>query len=119
MTDEEIALVYERAGSLTTYANDVIAYVTEKAVKENVIPKGYKLTTTKTHRKIGDEALAADTLIKKGFSKDDIYKPSSLKSIAQLEKLGQKGQVASLLGDLIVRPDGEPKLVKEIGRAHV
>lgn len=118
LTDEEIALVYERAGSLTTYANDVIAYVTEKAVKENVIPKGYKLTTTKTHRKIGDEALAADTLIKKGFNKDDIFKPSSLKSIAQLEKLGQKGQVASILSDLIVRPEGEPKLVKDTNDAQ-
>lgn len=113
LTDEEIAIVYERAGSLTTYANDVIAYVTEKAVKENVIPKGYKLTTTKTHRKIGDENLAATTLIEKGFPKDEIYKPASLKSIAQLEKLGQKGEVASLLGDLIVRPEGEPKLVKD------
>lgn len=118
LTDEEIALVYERAGSLTTYANDVIAYVTEKAVTENVIPKGYKLTTTKTHRKIGDEALAADTLIKKGFNKEDIFKPSSLKSIAQLEKLGQKGQVASILGDLIVRPEGEPKLVKDTNDAQ-
>ena len=117
LSDEEIALVYERAGSLTTYANDVIAYVTEKAIKENVIPKGYKLTTTKTHRKISDEALAAHALIEKGFSKEDIYKPATLKTIAQLEKLGQKGQVAGLLGDLIVRPEGEPKLVKEIGGA--
>jgi hypothetical protein len=113
LSDEEIDLVYSRAGSLTTWANDVLAFVTERAVKENVVPKGYKLTTTKTHRKIGDEALAASALIEKGFNKEDIYKPVSLKSIAQLEKLGQKGQVASLLGDLIIRPDGEPKLVKD------
>ena len=57
--------------------------------------------------------MAATTLIEKGFSKEDIYKPAGLKSVAQLEKLGQKGQVAALLGDLIVRPDGEPKLVKD------
>jgi hypothetical protein len=113
LSDEEIDLVYSRAGSLTTWANDVLAFVTERAVKENIVPKGYKLTTTKTHRKIGDEALAASALIEKGFNKEDIYKPVSLKSIAQLEKLGQKGQVASLLGDLIIRPDGEPKLVKD------
>jgi hypothetical protein len=118
LSDEEIDMVYARAGSLTTWANDVLAYVTERAVKENIVPKGYKLTTTKTHRKIGDEALAASALIEKGFSKDDIYKPVSLKSIAQLEKLGQKGQVASLLGDLIIRPEGEPKLVKDANNAE-
>jgi hypothetical protein len=117
LTDDEIALVYSRAGSLTTWANDVMAYVTDRAVNDNVVPKGFKLTTTKTHRKISDDAMAATTLIEKGFSKDDIYKPASLKSIAQLEKLGQKGQVASLLGDLIVRPDGEPKLVKDVNTA--
>ena len=118
LTDDEIDLVYSRAGSLKTWANDVESYITERAVKDNVIPKGYKLTTTKTHRKIGDEVLAATALIEKGFSKDDIYKPASLKSIPQLEKLGQKGQVAGLLGDLIVRPDGEPKLVKDTNQAE-
>jgi hypothetical protein len=118
LNDEEIDLVYSRAGSLRTWANDVEAFITERAVKENVIPRGYKLTTTKTHRKIGDEEMAATTLIEKGFSKDDIYKPAGLKSIAQLEKLGQKGQVAGLLGDLIVRPEGEPKLVKDISNAE-
>ena len=118
LNDEEIDLVYSRAGSLTTWANDVLAFVTERAVKENVVPKGYKLTTTKTHRKIGDESLAATALIDKGFNKEDIYKPISLKSIAQLEKLGQKGQVASLLGDLIIRPEGEPKLVKDTNNAE-
>jgi hypothetical protein len=118
LTDDEIDLVYSRAGSLKTWANDVESYITERAVKDNVIPKGYKLTTTKTHRKIGDEALAADALMKRGFKQDDIYKPSSLKSIAQLEKLGQKGEVSSLLGDLIIRPDGEPKLVKDTSNAE-
>ena len=118
LTDEEIGLVYERAGSLTTYANDVIAYVTEKAVKENVIPKGFKLTTTKTHRKISDVALAAHILIEKGFKEDELYEPASLKSIAKLEKLGQKGQVAGILGDLIIRPEGNPKLVRDVNNAE-
>jgi hypothetical protein len=118
LTDDEIDLVYSRAGSLTTWANDVLAFVTERAIKENVVPKGYKLTTTKTHRKIGDEAMAADALMRRGFKQEDIYKPAGLKSIAQLEKLGQKGEVAGLLGDLIVRPDGEPKLVKDTNQAE-
>jgi hypothetical protein len=35
-----------------------------------------------------------------------------LKSITTLEKLGPKGQVAAWLGELIVKPEGEPKLIK-------
>jgi hypothetical protein len=118
LTDEEIDLVYSRAGSLTTWAKDVINYVVERAVNSNIVPKGFKLTTTKTHRKIGDEQLAAVALMDKGFKEEDIYEPKSLKSIAKLEKLGQKGQVASLLGELIVRPEGEPKLVKDTNSAE-
>jgi hypothetical protein len=41
-----------------------------------------------------------------------IWEAPKLKSIATLEKLGPKGQVAAWLGNLIQRPDGEPKLVK-------
>lgn len=113
LTDDEIAMVYERSGSLTTWANDVMSYVTARAVEENVVPKGFKLTTTKTHRKISDVALAAHTLIEKGFDKDELFEPATLKSVAKLEKLGQKGQVAGILGDLIIRPEGSPKLVKD------
>ena len=40
---------------------------------------------------------------------------TDLYTISKLEKLGAKGQIANLLGALIVRPDGAPKLVKDNG----
>jgi hypothetical protein len=46
------------------------------------------------------------------MSPEIIWEAPKLKSIATLEKLGPKGQVAAWLGDLIQRPDGEPKLIK-------
>ena len=49
----------------------------------------------------------------RSFREEDIYEPKSLKSVSKLEKLGQKGQVASILGGLIVRPEGAPKLVRD------
>ena len=113
LNDEEIALVLLKASSMKSWVNDVEAYATEKAVKDNVIPKGYKLTTGVTHRKISDATMAATILVEKGFSEEDIYEPKSLKSVSKLEKLGQKGQVASMLGALIVRPEGAPKLVRD------
>jgi hypothetical protein len=51
-------------------------------------------------------------LVEKGMSNEVIWEPPKLKSIAALEKLGPKGQVTAWLGNLVVRPDGSPKLVK-------
>lgn len=113
LSDEELDLVLSRAANLKTWINDVESFVTDRAVIEGVLPKGYKLTTSKSHRKIGDETLAVTVLVEKGFNKEALYEPAKLKSIAQLEKLGQKGQIANILGDLIVRPEGAPKLVKD------
>ena len=117
LSEEEVDLVLTRADNLKTWVNDVQEFVLNRAL-EGAVPKGYKLATTKTHRKIEDQTLAATVLVEKGFKEDDIYAPRSLKSVAQLEKLGQKGQVAALLGELIVRPDGAPKLVKAANDAQ-
>ena len=117
LSNEEVDLVLTRADNLKTWVNDVQEYVLERAVNGEV-PVGYKLATTKTHRKIEDQALAATVLVEKGMKEDDIYAPRSLKSVAQLEKLGAKGQVAAWLGELIIRPDGSPKLVKDTNSAE-
>jgi hypothetical protein len=57
--------------------------------------------------------LASVILNNKGLLKEDLFEPAKLKSIAQLEKLGAKGQVVTWLGSLIARPEGQPKLVKD------
>jgi hypothetical protein len=112
-TDDELELFFSRSGNLKSWISDLEQYFTERAIKENKIPRGYKLAQGKTHRKISDEGLAASALTSKGFKEDDIYEPRSLKSIAKLEKLSQKGHVASILGGLIVRPEGAMRLVKD------
>ena len=112
LTEEEVSEVLAKAGQLKTWANDVEEFALTRAVSQNVIPQGYKLSTTKTHRKISDTALAAVVLVEKGFPPDQIWEPKKLKSISSLEKLGPKGQVVACLGELICRPEGEPKLVK-------
>jgi len=57
-------------------------------------------------------------LVEKGFKEEDIYEPRSLRSVAQLEKLSQRGHVASLLGGLIVRPEGAMRLVRDTNNAE-
>jgi len=74
------------------------------------VPPGFTLGTTKTHRKISDTALAAAVLVEKGMPSEMIWEAPKLKSLASLEKINK--QVAAWLGELVLRPDGEPKLVK-------
>jgi hypothetical protein len=112
LDNDEISLVLSKAQNLRTWVNDVEEFALSRAVDQNIVPPGYKLSTTVTHRKISDSALAATVLVEKGMSPEVIWEPPKLKSIATLEKLGPKGQVAAWLGNLIQRPEGQPKLVK-------
>lgn len=112
LSEEEVSQVLAKAQNLKTWVTDVENFALTRAVERDIVPPGYKLTTTKTHRKIADTALAATVLVEKGMAPEIIWEAPKLKSIATLEKLGPKGQVAAWLGDLIKRPDGEPKLIK-------
>ena len=112
LDDDEISEVLVKAQNLRTWVNDVEEFALTRAVTDNIVPPGFKLSTTKTHRKISDTALAATVLVERGMAPETIWEAPKLKSIATLEKLGPKGQVAAWLGDLIQRPDGEPKLVR-------
>jgi hypothetical protein len=113
LSEEEISEVLIKAQNLRTWANDVEDYALTRAVEKSIIPPGFKLSTTVTHRKIADQALAAVVLIEKGMDETVIWEQPKLKSIAALEKLGPKGQLTAWLGDLVIRPEGTPKLVKE------
>jgi hypothetical protein len=112
LDDEEVRLVFSKITQLKSYANDIETYVTQKAIEENVIPVGFKLVVPKGHRKIADFALAETVLVENGFKKDDLYEVKP-KSVPQIEKLGKKGQISCILGDMIVRPDSAPKLVPD------
>lgn len=113
LTDEEVAEVLSKAQNLKTWANDVEDFALTQAVNAGVLPNGYKLGTTKTHRKIVDHTMAATVLLEKGYKREEIFEKPGLKSVAQLEKLGAKNEVSGILGALIQRPEGSPKLVKD------
>jgi hypothetical protein len=118
LTEDEISSVLSKAQNLRTWANDVEDYALERAVEKNIVPPGYKLTTSVTHRKISDHAMAASVLVDKGMDAATIWEQPKLKSIAALEKIGPKGQITAWLGDLVLRPEGVPKLVKAKDQAE-
>ena len=112
LSEDEVSEVLTKAQNLRTWVNDVEEYALTRAVDQSIIPPGFQLSTTVTHRKISDSALAATVLVEKGMDPVAIWEQPKLKSIAALEKLGPKGQVAAWLGNLVLRPEGQPKLVK-------
>jgi hypothetical protein len=112
LSEEELVEVLSKAQDLRQWATDVEDYALNKAITEQVIPKGFKLGTTVTHRKITDQELAAKVLIEKGLSDAELWEPKKMKSVPSLIKLGGKGQVESWLGGLVQRPEGSPKLVR-------
>lgn len=110
LSEEEVSEVLVKAQQLKTWVNDVEDFALTRAVDQGVVPPGFKLGTTKTHRKISDTALAATVLVEKGMPSEMIWEAPKLKSLASLEKINK--QVAAWLGELVLRPEGEPKLVK-------
>lgn len=117
LTDTEVSDTLDVAQNLKSWVNDLEDYVLDRAVGRGIIPKGYLLKTTTTHRKITDHALAVEELKSKGLFDSDLWEPKKLKSIANLEKLAAKGQVVEWLGHLVQRPEGQPKLVKDTASA--
>jgi hypothetical protein len=105
-----VSEVLVKAQNLRTWVNDVEEFALIRAVEQNIVPPGYKLATSTTHRKITDSALAATVLVEKGMSPEIIWEPPKLKSLASLEKINK--QVSAWLGELVLRPEGAPKLVK-------
>jgi hypothetical protein len=109
LTEAELAKVLEKAPEARKWLSDVEAYLLKRAKETGTTPMGYVLGKSSTNRKIQDPEAAAEKLWQFGA---DIYEPRTLKSVAQLEKLVGKGRLQELLDDLIVRPEGEDKLVK-------
>ena len=110
LTEEEISKVLSKAQDLRTWVSDVEEYALDQAVTCNNIPQGFKLSTSVTHRRISDHELAATVLVEKGLPSEQLWEPRKLKSLATLEKINK--QVAAYLGDLVLRPEGSPKLVR-------
>ena len=100
------------------WVNDVEDFALSQAVTKNIIPKGYKLSTSTTHRRITDSQLAAKVLTERGIPESQMWEPVKLKSIATLEKLAPKGQIINWLGELVQRPEGQPKLVRDSASAE-
>ncbi len=108
LEDDEIAEILPLAEKLTSWANDLYAYATEKALNENKEWSGYKLVEARSNRKYKCEQEVISKLVEAGYK--DIYK-QSLIGISEMEKFLGKKVFNELIGPLVEKPQGKLTLV--------
>lgn len=112
MTLEEIAALLPHFATIKSWISSVEEYALEAALEGDTIP-GYKVVEGRSVRKISDAAQAQERLQKAGFTPESYLKPAELKTITDLEKTLTKKGFATILGDLVIKPEGKPTLVEE------
>lgn len=112
LTDDEMAAVLASAPAIQEWLNSVLDYATDEAVTKGKIWPGFKLVEGRSQRKWTDEEEVVQTLIANGYSEDEMYN-MKLKGISEIEKLVGKKNFSSVLGGLVVKPQGKPTLVPE------
>lgn len=86
------------------------AYALELALAGTEVP-GYKVVEGRSFRRITDPDGAYLSLLNCGYTKDDILKPTELRTITDLEKLCGRKHFADICGRYITKPAGKPTLV--------
>ena len=112
LTDEEIADIIKRTPKLVEWANSVMDYAQDLAVRNNKQWPGFKLVEGISRRKWVDEEKASNALFARfpELTEDEIFN-TKLRSITDIEKLVGKKQFNARLSDLIIKPVGKPTLV--------
>ena len=106
LSDEEIAVILDKLDDLTGWAGDIKEYALNAALHGKHFD-GWKLVEGRSNRRYTDEAAVAQIVSETGR---DPYEHKLL-GITAMEKLLGKKQFATLLSNLVERPQGKPVLV--------
>ena len=115
---DQLGDALKAAEVLKNWAKKLEDYCLKIALEGNEIP-GYKIVEGRSLRCIKDTEEALKRLTAAGFDDADVCKPKELKTITDLEKLLRKQAFNSILGDLVIKPQGKPTLVPESDKRPV
>lgn len=110
ITDDEMPEILKLVPAIKSWCTAVEDYATAMAIDGHRW-KGFKLVEGRSVRKITDPDQLSNMLEMSGY--EDIYKPTELKPIGELEKMVGKKAFAELSKGLIEKPAGKPTLVTE------
>lgn len=111
MTLDEIAKLLPHFSTIKSWMSSVEEYALEAALEGDEVP-GYKLVEGRSVRKISNSAEAIARLDGAGIPDENYLKPAELKTITDLEKTLTKKGFNTILGDLVIKPEGKPTLVE-------
>ena len=112
LTDLEVVMVLEQVEELVKWAKDVEKYAYLEAVNKDKEWPGFKLVEGRRTRRYSSEEAVAKRLLEAGYEEEKIYSKSLL-SLTKLEKELGKKDFEEVIGSLIERPPGKPKLVAD------
>lgn len=112
MTVGEIAEILERAKDMVEWVKEIEEFALNQALSGVCYP-GWKLVEGRSNRRIIEEEKAAQVLIDRGYTEDEVFKPKTIQTITVLEKLLGKKEFAEVLTDYVEKPPGKPVLVVE------
>lgn len=111
LSDEELSDALTRADVLQKWAKALNSYAMGEIQTGHAIP-GWKIVEGRSNRIFADEDKVVAAAVRAGFDKALLFK-SSLIGITDMEKLMGKKQFKEVLGALVVKPAGAPKLAPE------
>lgn len=112
MSLDDIARILPHFATIKSWINSVEEFALESALEGDTIP-GYKVVEGRSVRKISNAAEAMQRLDGAGIPAENYLKPAELKTITDLEKTLTKKGFKTILGDLVIKPEGKPTLVEE------
>lgn len=113
LSKDEIGDILAKAEELQKWAADVQAFALDKAVNHGVKFPGFKLVEGRSNRKYVDDAAVTEALLAEGYEVEAIHKPKELLGITAMERFLGKKKFNTILGDLVIKPEGRPTLVAE------
>lgn len=112
ISDDEIPGILDKLDETEKWIEAIRVYAQNRAITEGVKWRGYKLVESRKNRKVTNEVEAVNRLKSQGYNLEDVTN-TKLKGITDLERLLTKARFNAVLGDLVVKPKGEPVLAKE------
>ena len=112
LSDDEIPDILDKLDTAESWIAAIRAYAKSKAVNEGVKWRGYKLVEGRTQRRIADPIKAIEAIEAAGFDAEEVT-TTKLKGLSDLERIMTKARFNEVLGEYIVKPKGEPVLVRE------
>lgn len=109
LTESQVLEVYKQQPMLVDWVNSVAEYLLGQALKGKKWP-GLKLVEGRSIRKWTDEKKVQEALIENLFDEKD-FTTTKLQGITAVEKLVGKSEFPTILGNLVIKPQGKPTLV--------